>query len=219
MSDGRGYKGFQPGDVPAIPEHGRYGREEAAYPYVDELGVVLFVVCRYATAEGKTFLQGRPSENGAGFEWGLGEARRVLYRLDELAEHLESGSSDPVYIVEGEKACDYVREHLREHELGGVVTTSPMGAGKWRPEFTEALTGARHVIIGADLDDPGRKHARDVAAELLPVVDRLELKRPALDEELEEHKGAGVDDHLEAELGGVVTTSPMGAGKWRPEFT
>jgi hypothetical protein len=41
------------------------------HAYVDRLGVPLFYVCCYRTPEGKTFLEGRPSENGAGWVWNL----------------------------------------------------------------------------------------------------------------------------------------------------
>jgi hypothetical protein len=71
-----------------------------------------------------------------------------------------------------------------------------MGAGKWRESYTETLRGARHVIVVADNDEPGRKHARTVAEAVRLVVDDLEVKRPALDAE-----HAGVDDHLAAGFG------------------
>jgi hypothetical protein len=187
------YKGLEPGTAPTIPTHPKHGPEEVAYTYVDRNGVPLFAVCRYATSGGKTFLQGRPGASGAGWAWNLRGVEPVLYRLDEVAAHLEAGSPAPLYIVEGEKACDRLREHLRERELPGVVTTSPMGAGKWRESYTDELQGARHVIVVADLDEPGRRHALAVARALRPVVDRLEVRRPAIDVE-----HAGVDDHLDA---------------------
>jgi hypothetical protein len=182
--------------MPSIPPHLRHGREQAAYVYRDDLARPLFVVCRYATAEGKTFLQGRPDANGSGFTWGLGDVEPVLYRLPELAEHLSRGDPGPVYVVEGEKACDYLHAHLAERELAGVVTTSPMGAGKWRDSYTELLSGARHVIVVADRDDVGRDHALRIAEALRPLVDRLEVKQAAIDA-----AHAGADDHLEAGLG------------------
>ena len=37
------------------------------------------------------------------------------------------------------------------HALGPTATTSPMGAGKWRPEYAEALRGA-HLVILPDKD-------------------------------------------------------------------
>ncbi len=42
-----------------------------------------------------------------------------------------------------------------------------MGAGKWRPEYAESL---REVVIIGDADKPGRKHAADVAQNLLGVA-------------------------------------------------
>ena len=58
-----------------------------------------------------------------------------------------------VYVAEGEKDV-----HALE-AAGGVATCNPGGAGKWRPEYGEYLAGIRHVVIVADRDQPGRKHA------------------------------------------------------------
>lgn len=44
-----------------------------------------------------------------------------------------------------------------------------MGVGKWRPEYSELLRG-RSVVILPDNDEPGRKHAAAVAADLLRVA-------------------------------------------------
>ena len=48
---------------------------------------------------------------------------------------------------------------------GRAATCNPMGAGKWRPEYANALTGANVVVI-ADRDDPGLAHAREVESSL-----------------------------------------------------
>src|ERR1700685_1904044 len=64
-----------------------------------------------------------------------------------------------VVIVEGEK------DVLTLVGLGFVATCNPMGAGKWREEYSVQLAG-KHVLIFPDNDEPGQKHARDVAASL-----------------------------------------------------
>ena len=51
----------------------------AEYNYTDEAGKLLFQVVRYVP---KGFAQRRPDGNG-GWVWGLGDTRRVLYRLPE----------------------------------------------------------------------------------------------------------------------------------------
>ena len=62
-------------------------------------------------------------------------------------------------MCEGEKDAD----RLGTYDL--VATTNPMGAGKWRDEYAEALRG-RAVAILPDNDEPGRQHALEVARSL-----------------------------------------------------
>src|SRR6185312_8711316 len=65
-------------------------------------------------------------------------------------------------VCEGEKDADSLAS------VGALATCNPMGAGKWRTEYSEALTG-RVVVILPDDDKPGRAHAAGVAADLLRV--------------------------------------------------
>ena len=69
-------------------------------------------------------------------------------------------SQEPVYVVEGERDADGLAE------LGLLATTNPGGAGKWHKEYAEILKG-RSVRIIPDADDPGQKHAVQVAKSLL----------------------------------------------------
>lgn len=128
---------------------------EATYPYVDELGNLLFEVVRKT---GKRFLQRRPLPGGA-WEWKIGDVRRVLYRLPKI---LEAGPTTPIYIVEGEKDV-----HALE-AVGLVATCNPGGAGKWSTveELARTVLAGRTVIIVADKDVVGRKHAHQIRASL-----------------------------------------------------
>jgi DNA primase len=67
-----------------------------------------------------------------------------------------------VWVVEGERDANT----LREHEL--IATTNAGGAEKWKNEYNEALRG-RPVVILPDNDEPGRRHARQVAAALAGI--------------------------------------------------
>src|SRR5437764_964924 len=58
-----------------------------------------------------------------------------------------------------------VSEGGRLRALGLVASTNPQGAGKWRPEYVEFLSGKRVVVL-TDNDEAGRKHAGKVAASL-----------------------------------------------------
>jgi AAA domain len=139
-------------------------RIAAQYDYTDEQGNLLFQALRL---EPKQFRQRRPDGNG-GWLYSLDGTRRVLYRLPLLVQ------ADPkriVFVVEGEKDVD------RLASIGLLATTNPMGAGKWLPEYAQALRG-RHVVVIPDNDKVGREHADSVIASVLPVaasVRRLEL--------------------------------------------
>jgi putative DNA primase/helicase len=124
-------------------------RVAATYDYVDEHGKLLFQVVRY---EPKGFRQRRRDGKG-GWHWNLSGTRRVLYGLPEVL------AAKSVLIVEGEKDVETARK------LGFVATCNPGGAGKWREEYSESLRGKRIAII-ADADEPGRKHAQQVASSL-----------------------------------------------------
>ncbi len=152
----------------------------ASYPYLDEAGELLFVVER---REDKGFIQKRPDGNG-GWDWNLNGTRRVPYRLPKVIEATEVGR--PVFIVEGEKDV-----HALE-ELGLTATCNPGGAGKWHPEWCAYFDGAP-VYVLPDNDEPGRAHARAVAASLLWVAEPVKvIELPGL-----EDKG-DVSDWLEA---------------------
>lgn len=115
------------------------------YVYRGADGGNLFKVVRFA---GKNFRQQR--WNGHDWEWGMAGVTRQLYRLPEVLRAKERG--DFIFVCEGEKDAEAV---VRAGQCG---TTNPGGAGKWEPQYTETLTGAK-VIVLADDDGPGREHA------------------------------------------------------------
>ena len=129
------------------------GRVVATYDYRDASGKLLFQVCRTAD---KHFFQRRPDGKG-GWITGLGDVKPVLYRLPEVLQAVQRGET--VFIPEGEKDVDNLAR------LGLAATTAPMGAGKWRDYYSEHLKGA-NVVILPDNDEPGRKHAQQVAKSL-----------------------------------------------------
>lgn len=126
------------------------------YDYWDEQGKLLFQAIRYKP---KRFSQRRP-DGKDGWIWNLDGVRRVLYRLPEL---LSADPSATVFVCEGEKDTDRLRE------LGLVATTNPQGAGKWRDEYSQFLKG-REIVILADNDNAGRNHAQTVAHSLYRVA-------------------------------------------------
>lgn len=125
---------------------------ETTYNYKDEKGRTLFEVVRF---EPKDFRQRKPDGKG-GWIWSVKDVRQVPYHLRQL---LGAPMDQPVFIVEGEK------DVLRLESLGLVATCNAGGAGKWPDALNEHFDG-RRVIILADNDEPGRKHADKVAAAL-----------------------------------------------------
>lgn len=172
-------------------------RVVARYTYTDEAGAPLFRVNR---TEGKRFYQEHPT--GSRWVSGLNGVRRVLYRLPEVLAAAERG--DVVYVAEGEKDADALAEH------GVTATTSPMGAGKWRTEYTDALRGA-HAVIVADKDAPGRKHAAHVAAEIAGVAASVRIVEAASGKDAHDHlkAGHGVEDFLDAPDNASAAETPL----------
>ncbi len=134
----------------------------ASYDYRDAAGNLLYQVCRM---EPKDFRQRAPQADGTGWTWKTKGLRKVPYRLPEL---LTADPAGLVFIVEGEKDID------RLAGLGLVGTCNVGGAGKWRPEYNQHFSGRRVAII-PDNDEPGRKHAHEVAQSLQGVAASVKL--------------------------------------------
>lgn len=161
---------IKPRESKLIKEWGETSRPEpeATYDYRNEAGETLYQVLRYRTEDGKTFRQRR--KKGDGWEWKLGDVRRVLYNLPEVKQAVKSGQT--VFLVEGEKDADNLNGL-------GLVATCAMGGAiskskSWLPEWSEILRGAR-VIILPDNDLPGKTHAEIVAEVLRPVAGNVKI--------------------------------------------
>ena len=135
---------------------------------------------------GKTFTQQR--WDGSTYLNGLDGMDMPLYHADIVAATIAAGA--PVVVCEGEKDADNVYA-----QWGLPATTNPMGAGSWRPHHTDALRGAK-VIIVADNDEVGRQHAAHVAEQIRPVAAVVMVRLPA--------SGKDITDHIEA--GGTLET-------------
>ena len=153
------------GDAREAEPKAAKGRIVATYDYTDEHGGLLFQAVRYQPKR----LQAAPT----GRAWRLGVGPRG--RPPRPLSPARGAGGRRGLVVEGEKDADRLRA------LGFVATTNPQGAGKWRPEYAEALAGKRVVIL-PDNDEAGRKHAGKVAASLrgkAASVKVLELAGPA----------------------------------------
>ncbi len=130
---------------------------EAVYDYQDENGKLLYQVLRFF---GKTFKQRRPVAGG--WTWGLGDVRRVPYRLPKLL------NENFVAVCEGEK------DVLTLERLEICATCNNGGAGNFRDDLDQYFAG-KHVAVLPDNDEPGRQHALKVAAILSPVAKSVKI--------------------------------------------
>jgi hypothetical protein len=162
-------------------------REVAKYPYRDEDGTVLFSKIRY---EPKAFSIS-PKLDGI---------KRVLYNLPELKAAIANG--EVVYIVEGEKDADAMKKR------GLTATCNYDGAGHWQPGYARWFNGASVVII-ADRDEAGYKHARDVKASLMSYVHSVRVLQSAV-----KQAKSDISDHF-AQGFEVADLEPLN-GAFRP---
>lgn len=142
----------------------------AEYDYTDEDGQSLYQVVRIQLAyddgsTGKKFTARRRPNVGEraeadGWIYNLKGIPLVLYNLTGIVE------ADLVYVVEGEKDVETLTR------AGVAATCNPFGAGKWRSEFNNTLTG-KVVAIVPDHDDTGRAHATKVANSLYGIAKEL----------------------------------------------
>jgi hypothetical protein len=81
----------------------------------------------------------------------------VLYRLPDVIQ------AQIICVAEGEKDCDNLTS------LGFVATCNPMGAGKWRDEYSQALRGKDVIVFGdlGDEDGAGERHTAHVIQSLV----------------------------------------------------
>ena len=181
-------------------------REVAAYPYRSATGELLYETVRY---EPKDFRQRRP--DGDGWIWNLGDVARVLYRLPEL---LTADSAALVFIVEGERDVD----NLRQIDL--VATCNPMGAMKWSKLSDDSVLHGRHVVIIPDRDKPGQDHAQDVASRLHGKAASVKVIDLGA---VEGFKGKDVSDYIDwrdsltpEELRAALLAMVTAASVWTP---
>ena len=164
----------------------------ASYNYQDEQGTLLYQVLRF---EPKGFAQRRPDAND-GWTWKLNGVRRVPYRLPQLL------MASTLYVVEGEKDAD------RLWSLGIPATTCPEGAGKWREEYSEHFASKRAVIL-PDNDEPGERHALQVArARLLVAAAVKTVRLPGLPPKSDVSNWLNTG-HTREELAELVKVAPI----------
>jgi hypothetical protein len=139
-------------------------RHIATWIYRDADGKPFLKVDRYDKPDGgKSYPQSR-WEDG---KWVSGKPKglKIPYRLPEL---IDSDRTEPVYICEGEKCADAVAG------LGLAATSASEGAGKWTTDLNEWFND-RIAYILPDNDEPGAKHAEQVARSLAGTAQEVRI--------------------------------------------
>ena len=134
----------------------------AVYDYCDADGQLIYQVVR---EEPKDFRQRRPDPDNPG-AWirNIQGVTRLPYRLPELWAAVH----DTVFICEGEKDVDALTAH------GFVSTCNSGGAGKWKRELNQHFS-RKSVLILPDNDEPGLKHAQQVAENLYGIAREVRI--------------------------------------------
>ena len=170
------------------------------YDYEDEHGVLLYQVVRY---EPKTFRQRRPDGCG-GWIWKTKGVPQVLYRRSKLKD------AETVIVVEGEKDVESLER------LGFVATCNPGGAGKWRREYSDLLSGKR-VIVLPDNDAPGKEHADQIVATLIGKAAEVRLAIVGKGKDVTEWIGAGATrEIIEAAISAAAVMTACSAAGTTP---
>jgi hypothetical protein len=168
----------------------------ATYPYTDENGNLLFEAVRLVPKDFRQRRRPRPDDPPDkikdGWVWNLQGVRRVLYHLPKVIGAVERGLE--VWIAEGEKDV-----HSLE-QAGVTATCNPMGAGKWRDDYSSFLNSGHAVVVG-DLDPAGRAHAETVARSLRAARCTVRVVYPAKGKDASDHlaAGQGLDQFIPAE--------------------
>jgi 5S rRNA maturation endonuclease (ribonuclease M5) len=111
----------------------------------------------------------------------------IPYRLPELQ------TAQIVFIVEGEKCVDIFRKAIINDAI--TATCNPFGAGKWEDSYSKHLQD-KVVVILPDNDEPGRKHAEQVAASAHQYAKLVKIGHVPLEAE-----GSDIADLIESIAG------------------
>ncbi|WP_405180258.1 toprim domain-containing protein [Nocardia sp. NBC_01377] len=120
-----------------------------------------------------------------GSEWERTGFAPIPWKLADIREALDTGRE--IYVCEGEKDVQ------RANQAGQIATCNAMGAGSWTPEHARWLAGAARVIVVADRDRPGYRHAAKVADSLAERVGEVRVVQARDGKDLSDHFDAGYD--------------------------
>jgi hypothetical protein len=143
----------------ATPARKPPGTVTATYEYRNAAGEVVYEVQRLEWSDFPKEFRQRVPLPGGGYRWKLKGVKPVLYRLPELLQYPDAS---PIFITEGEKDCDNLRNR-------GYVATTISGSAEWTPELAEPLRG-KDIIVLQDNDETGVEKAKAAAVALHPIA-------------------------------------------------
>ncbi|MEE2058267.1 AAA family ATPase [Rhodococcus artemisiae] len=148
----------------------------------------------YAYRDGRTVFRTYEDNGRKKFRQSGNTKGQDLYRVERLDE---VATGTPVYVVEGEKDVHAVES------VGGVAVCSAMGAGK-AGQFDWSPLAGHTVVIVADDDEPGRKHALDVHKIVEPIAAGVVVATAREGKDAADHiaAGCGLDELEIVDLGG-----------------
>lgn len=159
----------------------------ATYAYIEPDGQVLGEVVRkhipHEHGRAKEFYQRRWNTTSGQME--PGGFAPIPFQLPEVLAAVAEGRT--IYIAEGEE------DVLALGRAGVAATCNAAGAGKWRTEHARWLTGARRVVVIADRDAPGYRHADKVAQSLDGLVGEVRIVQARGGKDFRDHVLAGYE--------------------------
>lgn len=115
---------------------------------------------------------------------------KALYKSDQISD-----ADTTVYVVEGEKDVNAIES------VGGVAVSPPMGANAPPDRWDWSALSGKQVVIIADDDEPGYRHARQVS-ELLTGTAEWQVVKAAVGKDVSDRLAAGhsLDDLVSISL-------------------
>lgn len=150
----------------------------------------------YTYRDGRTVFRTYRDNGRKDFRQSGNTKGRDLFRAERL-DAVATGT--PVYVVEGEK------DVLALESVGAVAVCNAMGAGKAHLFDWSPLAG-HTVVIVADDDEPGRKHALQVYEIVQPLAAGVVIARAASGKDAADHiaAGYGLDELVPVDMPGVA---------------
>lgn len=178
------YAGFPVPHKPSLGEP--LGPPENVHSYVYRWpdgrieGAVIRQRVPYEHGYGKAFTQ----RHWTGTQWENTGFAPIPFRLPEVVDAVAGGRE--IYICEGEQ------DVLHAFDAGQIATCNAMGAVSWTRDHAQWLAGAGRVIVVADRDRPGYRHAARVAETLHGHVGEIRVLQAAAGKDLSDHLDAGL---------------------------